>query len=134
MRKAIWIMLLGLVSSGVCAEWEPIGRVDESTKYVDPASRRKEGDNVKMWLLDDYPEINRFGPWQFKSTRTQLEFDCLNERSRLIYISAHSENMGAGKVVGTSTTIKEWRPVAPGTLAGEQWKAACPKKWYEFWK
>lgn len=138
MPKAIFIMLLALVSKSAVASWVEIGHSDAYTAYADPATIRKSGDRVKMWSLYDYKKalVSHGGDKKpYLSQKTQYEYDCKQGQKRMLAYSLHSGNMGTGDVVvRNSEPYKEigdsekWWPVVPESMAQSVWKYACGKK------
>lgn len=129
MRKSILIMLLAVVSSSAWAEWVEVSRNDTSTIYANPATIRKAGDIVKMWYLIDYRIIqgaNVGSP--FLSSKDQSEYDCKEERTRTLYFTNHSGNMGGGDNNYSSETPLNWRPISPGSVGESLWQFACGKR------
>ncbi len=128
MRKAILMMLLAVMSSSAVAGLVEFGDTEDSNVYADPSTIHREGNRVKMWILEDYttPKMDEIlGP--FISVKRQDELDCKEEQSRTLYISFHSENMGEGEVVGIDETLGKWTPVIPESVGETQWKIACGK-------
>ena len=111
------------------AEWMPVNTSDEeSTLYVDLDTIRRKGDLVKMWELLDYKTAQSVEGVSHLSVKAQLEFDCAEERSRLLAFLQYSGNMGRGKVVLTSSNEAKWAPVPPDTIGLRLWTVACSKK------
>ena len=129
MRKAILIMLLAGVSSGAAAAWERVGDNIDFIGYADPATIRKVGNMVQMWVLRDYKTAQVFEGGPYMSTREQFEYDCKQERLQLLTVFAHSENLAKGKIVHSeSFDYEEWQPVPRGTINQSLWKFACGKR------
>lgn len=114
-RLAAVLALLGTASFGAMAEWTKIGADDQFTAYVDFSTIRRSGRMVKMWVLYDYksPEKASFG--NFLSLRARQEYDCSDERSRVLDLSSHTERMGRGRTLVTDSTTGQWSSVAPRT-------------------
>lgn len=124
------LLTLLLLSIGpVYAEWVQIG-ISESgmTVYVDPDTIRRKGDLVKMWTLYDYKTIQTETGDPFLSSRGQHEYDCVEERVRVITFTTFSGNMGSGKAVFTKSDEGKWQPVPPRSIYQRQWKIACGKQ------
>jgi hypothetical protein len=128
MRKASLMMLLAIVSSSAVAEWVEVTRSESSTGYLDPATIRRAGDMVKMWYLLDFKAVQArpYGT-PYMSQKTQHEYDCKEQRARIIHSLRYSENMGGGEVVPTDSDPEEWNPVATGSVLEKLWEIACRK-------
>ncbi len=131
MRKLIVLMLLAMVSSGAAAAWVKIGSVSSSggyDVYVDRTTIRRSGNMVKMRHMFDYKTVQTVAGERYLSATGQNEYDCKHERSRLLYFTWHSGNMGKRDVVTTGNRPSEWTPVPPGSVGEVKWKVACGKK------
>lgn len=105
------------------AEWVGISRNEDFgiTVYADPATTRKSGNEVKMWVLVDYKTAQgKNTSRQHMSSKRQDEYDCKEVKLRVIFESDHSGNMGRGKIVRSSKNFG-WQPVAPDTLDKHLW-------------
>ena len=130
MKKIALALVLAGLSGAAMAEWVAIGESDTFMHYVDPATIRRSGDISKIQTLLGYktPQLNS-DVASFLSTITQTEFDCKEERFRIVYLSRHSESMGAGSVVSTvNAPANSWSPVTPGSIGENQRIFACAKK------
>lgn len=130
MRKLILLMLLAMVSSGAAAEWVRVGKSagDGFDYYADPATIRRSGNYVKMWVVYDYQTPQVVSGQQFLSTKLQFEYDCRDMRSRMLYATTHSGNMANLDVVATvNNPTVDWGPISPATLGEQLWKFACRK-------
>jgi hypothetical protein len=124
----ILTLLLGVASDNAAAEWIVVNWSDKAIHYADPTSIRRAGDRVKMWHLIDLKtaESTISGVPPFMSSRTQQEYDCKEEQSRVLFVSFHSKNMAEGTAVfRNSYPGSDWSPVPPGTTTNALWKIAC---------
>ena len=81
------------------AEWVAVTTHDSGHIYADPSTIIREGNQVKMWTLVDYKKPKIIAP-QLKpimSMKSQIEFDCKENLSRMISIFTYPENMGVGE-------------------------------------
>jgi hypothetical protein len=63
------------------------------------------------------------------STKRQDEYNCVKEQRRIIFITAHSENMGEGYVVMRVVNKPgDWKSISPGSQGEAVWEFACGKK------
>ena len=129
MRKAIWMMLLAVVSSSAAAAWVEVGGNAIATAYADPATIRKNGNRAKMWDLFDLKtaRASREGR-SYLSTKQQAEYDCKEEQWRMLYFSWHSGNMGIGETVFSYAEPNNWGPIPPDSWVELLWKFACGKR------
>jgi hypothetical protein len=130
MTRLLLIILLFLNSAPAYAEWVKVSDGDETEKtvYVDPATIRRNSNLVKMRQFYDYKTVQTVGGIRFLTAEEQWEFDCAEERSRVLALKEFSGNMRSGTVVYSNTEVGKWQPVAPGTLGRKLWTVACGKK------
>jgi hypothetical protein len=130
MKRLIVITLLVLSSSPAYAEWVKVSDSDEAgmTVYVDPATIRRNRNLVKMWQFYDYKTVQTVAGIGFLTVKEQWEFDCAEERRRVLALTEFSGNMGSGTVVYTNSEVGKWQPVVPSSIGQLLWKFACAKK------
>ena len=112
MRKVILMMLLAM-SSSATAEWVAVGGNEVSNTYVDPVTVFKTGDKVKMWHLVDFNTVQvKATGKRYMSEKLQYEYDCKEERARMLNFLSHSGNMGGGVMVEGDWHPQKWEPLA----------------------
>jgi len=124
------ITLLLLSSGPADAEWMAVGGKVEGgmTAYADPGTIRREGGLVKMWHLYDYKTVQAKAGASFLSMNAQYQYDCAEERTRLLAFTWFSGNMENGNVVVNNSDEGKWEPVSPGSINEALWEVACGKK------
>jgi len=127
MKRLILITLLALGSGPVYAEWVSVGGNDPigMTTYVDPDTIRRKGSLVKMWQLNDFKTVQTVEDNSFLSAKKQREFDCAEERTRILAATQFSGNMGTGKMVWGNSGEQKWEPIVPESIAQTLWEFAC---------
>ena len=125
MHKTILMLLLSVVSSSAMAEFVHVNENSFYTFYADPNTIRKSGNKVKMWDLADYKTPEKTGGKETMSTRSQMEYNCEEEKARMLYVTLHTKNMGRGEIVLTINKTAEWKPVTPGSMGESLLKYAC---------
>ena len=127
-----WLLITFLVlSSGpVYAEWVLVSGDDAAglAVYVDPATIRRNGNLAKMWQLYDYKTVQTVAGDSLLSIKRFNEYDCTEERTRMLGYTWFSGNMGLGTVAYSTTEKLQWEPVAPRSINHTLWKVACNKK------
>src|SRR6185295_6753102 len=123
MTRLLLVTLVVLSSGPAYAEWVKVSDGDEAEKtvYVDPATIRRNSNLVKMRQFYDYKIVQTVGGIRFLTAEAQWEFDCAEERSRVLALKEFSGNMRSGTVVYSNTEVGKWQPVAPGTLGHKLW-------------
>jgi hypothetical protein len=126
----IALTLLVLSSGSAYAEWIKVSESDEAGKtvYVDPTTIRRNSNLVKMWQFYDYKTVQTVGSIRFLTAKEQWEFDCAEERSRVVARKEFSGNMGSGTMVSTNSQVGKWVPVIPDSIGRTVWEVACNKK------
>ncbi len=118
------------------AEWIMVGenKILGLTAYADPDTEtaprnaKKNGDKLKMWKIYDYKTTQEASGYKFMSAKFQNEYDCKEEKTRLLANATFSGNMGVGEVIFTSTDVGQWQSVRPGSTDEAMWKFACRNK------
>jgi hypothetical protein len=57
----------------------------------------------------------------------RFEYNCKEERFRVMTVSTHSEPMADGETLTNWTAVDTWGDVAPGTAAETIMKTVCAK-------
>jgi hypothetical protein len=129
MRKIILILALVSLSNSTLAEWTKLGLTgDDFISYVDTATIRGNGSLKKIWALSDYKTAQNLDNDKYLSIRSQEEFDCKEEKKRILVATMFSSNMGKGNVIYNFDPLllpSRWQPIAPETVGELYWKVAC---------
>jgi surface-adhesin protein E len=128
------VTLLFLSSVPAYAEWVAVEKhyllPGLQTVYVDPDSIRREGNLVTLWQLIDFKWMqgNSRGPHRFFSTKTHKQFDCAEERLRLLAFTQFSHRMGTGIPAAGYVDQGNWISVEPESINQALWEMACGKE------
>jgi len=115
--------LVMLIASPAWAEWVEVTRsVNGNVIYIDPATIRKEGNRRKVWGITDLSKVGTSGEM---SRKYRKEYDCKDERSRILTIAIYSQAMGDGDVKGNDNIASEWQEIAPETVDESVLKRVC---------
>ena len=130
MKRLLMGLMLLMTATAASAEWTQSGHNDTSIQYVDKATIRRKGNLVKMWGMVDFKTMQKSAAGHsYLSFKTQLEYDCKEEKSRLLALTLFDGKMGNGKVVSSNGNVRgEWEPIEPGSVGEARWKIACGKK------
>jgi surface-adhesin protein E len=126
-----WLLVTLLVLSvrPLYAEWVPVGETQSDiTVYADPDTIRRKGDLVQMWQLSDFTTVQTVGGDSYLSSKALNEYDCAEERTRVLAFTWLSDNMGSGHVVYSNSNERNWESVAPHSINEALWEVACSKK------
>jgi hypothetical protein len=131
MLRAAFVLIALLFSTVASAEWVRVGGNNNVGVYADPASISKKGHIATMTSLLNYTRVQTdrsIGKKPYLSQKDTREYDCVNERHRLVRFSLRSQFMFAGELVRSNADDGEWRAVEPDSLGAALWKFACGKK------
>ncbi|MDK2745001.1 MAG: hypothetical protein NDI90_19050 [Nitrospira sp. BO4] len=109
------------------AEWSLVDRNDKAKIYVDSESIIRNGELVRVWVMDDLKTAQMRGLRKYLSSRAQEEHDCIKERFRLLALEYFSGNMGSGEALYKTSGESDWTPIPRGTLAQSVWKHVCKR-------
>ncbi len=98
---------------------------DGTTFYIDRDSIKKEGKLLRVWELQDLKEK---GPLEEKSRRVLVEYDCKDERRRVMSFSFHADQMGAGLTLKSDQTPGKWNLMVPNTTGSVVFQVATALK------
>jgi hypothetical protein len=97
------------------------------TVYVEPASINKTGNVAKMSSMLDFRAAQVRAGYKFLSQKEQGEYDCKEEKSRVLSFARTSKNMADGATVFSDNAPSKWSPVVPGSAGEILWAIACGK-------
>lgn len=90
MKKLLMGLMLLMTATAAIAEWTAVNEDDQFVDYLDRATIRRNGNFVKMWILNDYKKVDVSGGKSNLSHRSQQEYDCKEERMRTLAITTFS--------------------------------------------
>lgn len=120
---ALTVVLCGTAS----AEWVRTGGTHKYDGYVDLATIGQPDKNVTLWTLRDFTVTRQVARGPYRSVKTKKQYDCRNNRSRILFSRYYAEQMGKGRLVYQGKGTKQWAKVAPGSDGEAEWKIACRK-------
>ena len=113
--------------SSVNADWSQVGRTVEATVSYDKQTLRKTGSMARIWTLTNFAATEVIEGKSHRSAKSQYEYDCVEERYRLLATIFYELPSGSGKVTASVATPEQWYPVGPKTMAERLWKVACER-------
>lgn len=126
MRKSIWIVLVVVARNAFAGDWTPVSSDDYMATYVDMESVRKTGNTSKIWVMYDYRKIQNFtDSINYQSAGVQQEYDCENERSRILSYVFYSGQLRSGNVTYSYQKNGDWRPLVPDSVSHSVYRIAC---------
>jgi hypothetical protein len=128
MVRWLVVMITTVLSYGTAsAEWVRTGGTHKYDGYVDMATIGQTDKNVTLWTLRDFTVTRQVARGPYRSVKTKKQYDCRNNRSRLLFSKYYAEQMGRGRLVYQGKGTKQWAKVAPGGDGEAEWKVACRK-------
>lgn len=125
MKRLFLALAISCLSAGAAAQWTPV-MVDEMViTYIDRNTARGKGGVVQMWWLMDYQLVQITNEKGYFSRLHQSEFDCKNQRLRMLSVALLSERMGHGQVVFEDPVPRRWEAVRDGTFHDALFDIAC---------
>ena len=121
--KTLLLALL-LVTGSAWAEWVMVARHDTFDKYIDPETIRKDGNLRRVWEIDDLKQRGKSGELSF---RFRTEYDCKQERLRMLSLNARSGPMAGGESIHQSSSEDIWRDIPPRSIGEMVLKIVCAK-------
>lgn len=116
------------LSAGASAQWTPV-IVDEMViTYIDRSTLRGAGGKgglVRMWWLMDYRLVQITDEKGYFSRLHHSEFDCKNQRVRVLSVALLSQQMGEGQTVFEDPVPRKWEAVRNDTFQDALWDIAC---------
>jgi hypothetical protein len=130
MIRVFFITFLMLSSEPTYAQWAAVGEnVDLDTIYVDIETIRRRGELAEVWVMTDSKLAKRFLDTNtfYLSVRQLQQFNCDEERSRILNATWFSSNMGKGTMIDTLTKEGQWNPLPPGSVGRRLMEVICKK-------
>ena len=123
---AIGLSLAMFVALPVSAEWKQVAEGTEgAVHFVDFGTFRRDGSIVRFWQLTNFSKPKKaFGRDVF-SFRARIEFDCKQERERLISISLFPEFFANGELIKSEDTGTNWSDIPPDTVSSTVFQSVC---------
>jgi hypothetical protein len=94
--KVLFSSLLLLLPLCSLAEWEKVAETPEAHFYFDSETIKTAGNIKILWVLTDLKKSTSAGE---KSRRSRYQFDCKEDRIKLITLTTYSGQMGEGKLL-----------------------------------
>lgn len=131
-RQVILIGLLVAASGNAWAEWVEVASDANATGYADPSTVSQVLGVVKMWELVNYKSPKTFSasikPVSFRSTVSQVEYDCAENKLRRVVQTFFAGKMAEGSPVYANPAPGEWVAIRPNSNGEAMLKVACGKK------
>ena len=132
MNKLVITLALTLISSSaVAAEWMQIPNASDNAfnLHLNMEEVTNSGNKAKMWVMYDSTSAQALASGEkYLSVKMLNEYDCKEIKSRTIFYSWHSGNMGAGTSIRTKDSPKaKWKLIPPRSDGKISQRIACLK-------
>ena len=126
MKRALLGLFLVVIVTAASAQWVFVGENTSRDKsYVDPATKRRTGNFVRIWVLTDYAQPGVINGKVSLSDRVFTQYDCSERTSQILQLAFFSGKMLTGELLGSDTKLRSKDFIPPGTLAEAQFNFAC---------
>lgn len=122
MYRNLILVSAALLSHPAMAEWTIFSKTDNSDIYIEPLSLKKLEDLRRVWVMEDRRTIV---PKSHLSSRSLHEYDCKEERVRVIQREYFSERMLSGTPLPSPVNPNAWLYAAPSTVAAQILNFVC---------
>ena len=122
--KKLFLIGLMMLTCSAWAEWVMYFETKTITYYYDPATIRKDGSMRRVWRIQQLKQRIADGE---KSRRMRIEYDCKEERYKILSASTHSEPMAEGKVLYAENRDNIWKVIPPASASEAMFKIVCAK-------
>jgi len=97
-----------------------------TTFFYDPTSIIRDGNMVKYWELENYPEPLVAGNIILLSSKIQMLVDCQNKKYKNLNIFDYSKSFATGDLVKIDLTGNSpWNPITPGSVDNALFDFVC---------
>jgi hypothetical protein len=129
-RKAdpmAWVRTLNPLESGGW-QFRAVAADGSWAAYSTDHQLKRSGHLITVWLRQEYPEPQRSGGGEmYLSNVEKIQYDCSNQRARVLLVIYYAENNITGNQTSEATEIKQapWEPIVPGTQSEYIYQWVC---------
>lgn len=129
MKKSVVGVLLLCAASSALAGWVRLRGDGVVTVLADPGNVTRGTDRATMWSVINYTHARKTADGrEYFSSKQQIEYDCVEPRSRNLVFSRHTEYTGFGEAVYTNSALGDWVALPPGSVGAALRQFACRLK------
>ncbi len=126
MRKLLIGLALSLFATVASAEWVLVTELDTGEKfYSDPTTKKRTGDIVRIWELQDYPKPVVLDGKPVYSMRLYYQYDCAERTTQILQNTTFAGKMATGDSFATSTQPGTKTFISPRTVSDTLINFAC---------
>ena len=113
---------LMLLSSLAWSAWDAVYETKTAVHYIDPATVQKNGQLRRVSTLQDLRQRGKRGEL---SMRAIMEYDCNQNRVRVVSATAHRGQMATGEIFARVSKPAEWISIAPESAFSTTLRYVC---------
>ena len=111
------------------SKWTKIGGGADFDNYADLSTIRKSGNTAKIWDLRNFKKAQTASNGKsYLSFIARAEYDCNEEKYRLLSFYDYSGNMKNGDIVQQWEGEDKWSSIPPESISATELKVACGAK------
>ena len=121
--KTIIFAVLMMFTANAHAEWTFVGGgANGDNFYIDKSRLKKTNNGYRTWESSDYGTTTKIGE---SSSVALVEYDCAEERSRILEMLNFKKHMGQGNAFHSTSGTTAWAYTPPNSIAESILKAVC---------
>jgi hypothetical protein len=124
MKNFLTIFLLSFSINGYC-EWTVVDPDKDGTGYIDFSTIKRISTTVRVWEMVDYKNTQSLGTMNYNSVVSLREYDCSQERVRVLTSTYFSNSMGSGNPIKDFNKPTDWRFFPPRTVGSMKLDMLC---------
>jgi hypothetical protein len=123
--KPYLLLIFMLIANPVWAEWTKASAGEGIDFYIDLDTIRVDGSKRKVWQLMNFSTPQNLNGFEFSSIRIRGEYDCKEDKSRVLAVTSFPKQFAGGIPIQTSEEISNWKDLAPSSTGWDSLKMAC---------
>lgn len=124
MKKLLTIFLLLFSINGYC-EWTVVDLDKDVNDYMDFTTIKRSPTSIRVWELLDFKNTQSLDGMYFNSIVSLREYDCSQDRVRVLSSTYFSNKMGSGNLIKQFNQPTDWKYLLPRTLGSKKLNILC---------
>ena len=124
--KKLLITFLFLFSTNAYCDWFKVTESDTAITFIDDSKITKKDKFIRAWTLTNFLNPVKFDDGTiYQSYVSFMEFDCREDKSRILSSTVYKDEMGKGKTLFTSNEVSKWNFSPPKSVGDFLIQFAC---------
>jgi hypothetical protein len=104
MKRLLIGLALSLAAASAHAQWVLVSStVDDGNQfYADPTTKRRTGNIVRMWGLQEFSKPRIYSGKTYYSARIYYQYDCVEGTVLILQLSGFTGQMASGQLLFTA--------------------------------